>query len=210
MGSSRLVDGDGLVLDASSGLNLLGTACAAEVLRALPHTVFIADKAAAEVGRDPVTGAPGADALSRLAAQKLIRIVSLSDLAYETYLRLVAVPSPDSLDDGEAATLAHAIDTGVVPVLDERKATRIAAGLRVASPVCSLDLLSHPALALALGAAGVADAVHSALRYARMRVPEDFRPWVLGMIDAERLRTCSSIPKRWLSSRAPMTQEGRE
>lgn len=204
MGPSRLVNGAALVLDASSGLNLLGTGRAAEILRALPHEVFVADKAAAEIGRDPITGAPGAVALDRLATQGLIRVVSLSDPAYDTYLRLVAAASPDGLDDGEAATLAHAADAGAVPVLDERKATRVAAGLRAASPVCSLDLLSHPALAGAIGVAGLADAVHSALRHARMRVPEGFRPWVLGLIDAERLRGCSSIPKRWLSSDAPI------
>lgn len=210
MGPSRLVDGTALVLDASSGLNLLGTGRAAEVLRALPHEVLVAEKAAAEIGRDPITGAPGTVALDRLAAEGLIRVVPLSDPAYETYLRLVAAPSPDGLDDGEAATLAHAADAGAVPVFDERKATRIAAGLPVAPPVCSLDLLSHPALAAALGAAGLADAVHSALHHAKMRVPEGFRPWVLGMIDAERLRGCSSVPRRWLSGGAPTAEEGRE
>ena len=207
MGPSRLVDGTALVLDASSGLNLLGTGRAAEVLRALPHEVLVTDKAAAEIGRDPITGTPGAVVLSGLATEGLIRLVPLSDPAYDTYLRLVAAPSPDGLDDGEAATLAHAADAGAVPVLDERKATRIAAGLRVAPPVCSLDLLSHPALAGALGASGLADAVHSALHHAKMRVPEGFRSWVLGMIDAERLRGCSSIPKRWLSDRASTDQQ---
>lgn len=210
MGPSRLVDGTTLVLDASSGLNLLGTGRAAEVLCALPHEVLVTDKAAAEIGRDPITGASGAVALSGLAAQGLVRIVPLSNPAYDIYLRLVAAPSPDGLDDGEAATLAHAADMGAVPVLDERKATRIAGGLPVAAPVCSLDLLSHPALAGALGAAGLADAVHSALRHANMRVPDGFRPWVLGMIGPERLRVCSSIPKRWLSGRAPAAEEGRD
>ena len=209
MGPSRLVDGTALVLDASSGLNLLGTGRAAEVLRALPHEVLVTDKAAAEIGRDPITGTPGAVVLSGLAAERLIRIVPLSDPAYDTYLCLVAALSPDGLDDGEAATLAHAADVGAVPVLDERKAIRIAAGLPVAPPVCSLDLLSHPVLARVLGAAGLADAVHSALRHAKMRVPEGFRPWVLGMIDAERLRVCSSIPPRWLLRPAPAAEDGR-
>ena len=210
MGPSRLVDGGALVLDASSGLNLLGTARAADILRVLPYEILVVDKAAAEIGRDPITGAPGAAALDRLAAQRLIRIVSLSDPAYDTYLGLVAAPSPEGLDDGEAATLAHAMDIGAVPVLDERKATRIAAGLRVASPVCSLDILSHPAPAGALGAASLANAVYSALHHAKMRVPENFRHWVLGMIDTERLRGCSSIPKRWLPDRTSTAEEGRE
>lgn len=143
MSLSRLVNGASLVLDASSGLNLLGTGCAAEILRALPHEVVVTDKALYEIERDPLTGTPGSFVMEQLRAAGLLRVVNLSEPAYACYLSLVGAPSPDGLDDGEAATVAHAIDVGAAPVLDERKATRIAGSLCSSTPVCTLDLIAH-------------------------------------------------------------------
>lgn len=206
MSPSRLVDGSPLVLDASACLNLLGTGRAAELLRILPNEAAITETAAGEIGRDPLRDAPGSVALGELAATGLLRAVPLSAAAYNHYLSLVGAPSPDGLDDGEAATVAHAADTGAVPVIDEKKATRIAGPLCLLAPVCTLDLLSHPLVLAELGEAGAADAVHSALLRARMRVPESFRSWTVRLIGAERLRACSSIPKRWLE--APAAEGG--
>ena len=199
MGPSCLVDGDSsLVLDASSGLNLLGTGCAADVLRVLRRDAVITAQAADEVGRDPLTNEPGRDALERLASAGLLRVVRLSIPAYEHYLALVSAPSPDGLDDGEAATVAHAAEVQGIPVLDERKDTRIASPLCAQAPACTLDLLSHWLVLDLMGTAAVADAVHSALLHARMRVPVFFRPWVIQLLGVDRLRMCSSIPQRWL------------
>src|SRR3712207_8487184 len=44
--------------------------------------------------------------------------------AYEVFLGLVSAPSPEGLDDGEAATVAHAAEAHGVAVLDERKGDR--------------------------------------------------------------------------------------
>ncbi|MGG5822033.1 hypothetical protein [Falsiroseomonas sp. HW251] len=154
--------------------------------------------AAREVGRDPLAGTPGDVALRRLQTAGLLRFAALSEAAYLHYLDLVGAPSPDGLDDGEAATVAYAVEVGAVPVLDERKGTRIAIPLCASPPICTLDLLSHPRLRTELGDAALADAVHSALRHARMRVPQEFRTWVLDLLGAERLRECSSVPKRWV------------
>lgn len=202
MSLSRLVDGVSLVLDASSGLNLLGTGCAAEILRVLPHELVVTEGAFNEIERDPLSGAPGSVVLEQLMAAGLVSVVRLSEPAYNRYLSLVGAPSPDGLDDGEAATVAHAVDVGAVPVLDERKATRIAGFLCPLTPVCSLDLIAHPFMLEQLGETAVANAVYSALLHARMRVPEAFRPWVLSLVGAERLTACSSIPKRWLKAAA--------
>lgn len=198
MSLSRLVDGVSLVLDASSGLNLLGTGCAAEILRVLPHELVITEGAFGEVERDPLTGGPGSVVLEQLIAAGLLRVVRLSEPAYDRYLSLAGGPSPDGLDDGEAATVAHAIDVGAAPVLDERKATRIAGFLCASTPVCTLDLIAHSLVLKQLGEAAVANAVYSALLHARMRVQPLFRSWVVSLIGAERLRGCASFPRRWL------------
>ncbi len=203
MGPSRLVDINAtLVLDASSGLNLLGTGRAADVLCVFRREFLITAQAAAEVDRDPLTNEPGQAALERLSGAGLLCTVQLSMPAYEHYLALVSAPSPDGLDDGEAATVAHAAEIGGVPVLDERKGTRLASPLCAQAPACTLDILSHALVLDLLGKDGVADAIYSALLHARMRVPVFFRPWVVQLVGPDRLLSCSSIPRRWLAAEA--------
>jgi predicted nucleic acid-binding protein len=199
---SRLADSTSpLVLDASSGLNLLATGQAAAVLQALRRELVITVQAAKEVTRDPLTGAPAQAALERLAKDRLLCSVRLSPKAYECFLGLVSVPSSDALDDGEAATLAHAAEVGGIPVLDERKATRLALPLCAEAPVCTLDILSHQSVIDMLGITSVTDAIYSALFHARMRIPETFRPWVIQLVGTDRLRGCSSVPQRWLATK---------
>jgi len=200
---SRLVDGaEPLILDASSALNLLGSGRAADILRALGRGAVMLEEAAEEVHRDPLGGGPGAAAIGALAGAGLLRVAPLSPAGYAVFVGLVAAAPPDGLDDGEAATAAHAADGGGVPVLDEKKGTRIASALPAPAPVCTLDLLSHPRVAAALRGGELADAVHSALLHARMRVPAPFRPWVLGLVGAARLRGCASVPRRWFEPRS--------
>jgi len=199
---SRLADRDRvLVLDASTTLNLLGTGCAAPVLRLIGRDVVMADMAAEEVRRDPLTGAPGQPAVAALEAAGLLRRVSLSNAGYTTYLALVGATEPmDSLDDGEAVTVAHALDINATVLVDERKATRIARALMPSRlALCTLDLLSCPAVTAGLGDARVADMVSSALMCARMRVPEPFRSWVIETVGLERLRKCTSVSRSWLA-----------
>jgi hypothetical protein len=140
--------------------------------------------------------------MAALEAAGLLRRVSLSDAGYIAYLSLVGAAAPaDSLDDGEAATVAHALDTGAIPLMDERKAARIGQALMPSRPtLCTLDLLSWPVVTTELGAVRVADMVLSALACARMRVPAPFRAWVIRTVGLERLRGCPTVPRSWLAS----------
>lgn len=203
LGPSRLADGDApLVLDASSGLNLLGTGRAAAILRVFRRKFLITAQAAGEVDRDPLTNGSGQAALERLFGAGLLYPAQLSMPGYEHYLALVSAPSPGGLDDGEASTVAHAAEIGGIPVLDERKGTRLASPLCAQAPACTLDILSHTLVLNQLGESDVAEAVHSALLHARMRVPAFFRPWVMQLLGPDRLLSCSSIPRRWLTAQA--------
>ncbi|HWX51540.1 MAG TPA: hypothetical protein VNZ61_26140 [Roseomonas sp.] len=203
LGPSRLPDAKTtLVLDASAALNLLGSGRPGDVLRVLGHDAVIVEEAAGEVERDPF-GGPGAAAIAALAGTGLLRIAPLSSTAYERFTDLVAAPSPDGLDDGEAATIAHAFDIGAAALLDERKAERVARATVRSLPVfTTLDLLSSPLLEAALGSGAVADLVFSALRHARMRVPQPFRSWVIGLVGPDRICECPSIPRGWLAAPA--------
>lgn len=203
MSPSRLTDRDeALVLDASTILNLLGTSHAGAILHLVRRDVVMVDQAADEVLRDPWTNASGQAAVAAFETAGLLRKMSLSDTGYATYLSLVGAAEPsDSLDDGEAATVAHALDTDATALLDERKATRIAQVLMPSRPaLCTLDLLSCPIVAAEFGAARMTELVLSALLRARMRVPAPFRAWVIETVGLERLRGCASIPRSWLVS----------
>jgi len=109
---------------------------------------------------------------------------------------LVAGAASETLDDGEAATIAYAAEQGAVVILDERKGTRICAtrfpnlGL-----ISTLDVLLHPKVREALGNDALADAVFAALRDARMAVFPCHRDEVLQLIGSERAVRCLSLSK---------------
>jgi predicted nucleic acid-binding protein len=116
-----------LVLDASVVINLLGSGRPADVLRLLGRQTVVEERALAEVRRDPSNGRPAQEALNALQMAGLIRCERLSRQGYPSFLALTGAAPPDDLDDGEAATIAHADDIAATPVLDDKKAARICA-----------------------------------------------------------------------------------
>lgn len=100
----------------------------------------------------------------------------------------------DSLDDGEAATLAFAHNHGLTAAIDEKKATRIAAeryaSLRL---VTTVDILAYDPVQTRLGGPALADAMFRALRFARMQVQERQFDWVAQVIGPENVQICSTL-----------------
>jgi Predicted nucleic acid-binding protein, contains PIN domain len=183
-----------LVIDASVAINLLGTGNPADLLRMLQRKVLIDEVALNEVTSDPYTKCSGRDAMETLARTGLIFPARLSDLAFETFLELTGATPPDDLGDGEAATLSQAFDIGAVPVIDERKATRIAVLRRPKHPILhTIDLLGCSTIAAALSKRELGDVIYAALTHARMRVPIECRDWVCNMIGLERAKSCPSL-----------------
>jgi predicted nucleic acid-binding protein len=189
--SSCLADARGdLILDTSVIINLSASGVAAEVLGALPHRRWMVDMAAAEVRRDSRNGRSDVDVLSGLTAQGSVNIVTLDQAGLHVFESLVV-----ALDDGEAATIAAAVRQQAVAVIDERKARRICAEeFPDIAHATSIDVFSHPAVVQILGANRLADAVHAALKQARMSVRPDQRDWIIELIGNERAAECSSIP----------------
>ena len=124
-----------LVIDASVVINLLGTGKPADLLGMLNRRVNIDELALNEVTSDPLNKLPGRDAVEALLRSGLISSGRLSALAFEVFLELTGATPPDDLGDGEAATIAQSFDIGAVPVIDERKATRIALSMRPTHPI---------------------------------------------------------------------------
>ena len=186
---------DAVVVDTSVAINLNATGCAAPLLGALPFGLVLTDSVAAELRQDRRSGRNDAGLLASLIQAGLIRVVSLGDAGQQMFASLVIGPASDTLDDGEASTLAYAAEHDLRPVIDERKALRICVRrfprLR---PMSTVDLLMQSGVLAALGREGLADAVFQALRAARMRVPPAQVAWVVRLIGAERAALCPSLP----------------
>ena len=187
-----------LVIDASVAINLLGTGRPADVLKMLNRKVIVDELALKEVTRDPFNNLPGGEAMGALLRSGLISSAQLSASAFELlFLALTGAHPPDDLGDGEAATIAQAFDIEAVPVIDERKATRVALSLRPKHPILhTIDILGCSAVMEALSPQELGDLIYSALFHARMRVPIHCREWVCAMIGPERARSCPSLGSR--------------
>ena len=181
-----------LVIDASVAINLLGTGRPADLLRILGHRVIIEETTYKEVDRNPFNGNSGHDSLDDLVSKGLLHLERLSNEGYELFLELTGANPPNDLGDGEAATIAHAIITGGIPLLDEKKGSRIARerGLAVIS---TLDLFRSQQILGTMRKEDLADTIYAALINARMRVPPDHRRWIVDLIGVERAASCSCL-----------------
>jgi predicted nucleic acid-binding protein len=188
-------DHEVLVIDASVAINLLGTGKPADLLRMVNRKILIDDLALKEVTSDPFSKLPGPEAIGALVRSDLILPVQLSASAFRvSFLELTGACPPDDLGDGEAATIAQSFDIGAIPVIDERKATRIALSLRPRHPILNtIDILGCPVVTAGLSPQELGDLIYAALFHARMRVPVSCRDWVCAMIGPERAQSCPSI-----------------
>jgi len=95
-----------------------------------------------------------------------------------------------------------AISLGACAVIDERKATSLAARRLTALEVCSTcDLLMGPEVRDMLGETGHADALFAALTQARMRVPDSHAATIVKLL-GDRAASCLSIPARFRGARS--------
>ncbi|MGF6610208.1 hypothetical protein OKW45_005130 [Paraburkholderia sp. WSM4175] len=167
--SSKFPDGP-LVLDASVLFNLLGTGIPKELLEALDVPCWVEERTAAEVRRMPGQRAESAP-LQPLLDAGCLKLCRMPGQAYETYLSLLSGPSTDTLDDGESAAIAMAVDGLGSVVLDDKKARRIlAARFPGLTSGTSLSLMVEAAHRAAWTAQKLCDVVTMARNVSRMAV----------------------------------------
>ncbi|WP_146006681.1 hypothetical protein [Bradyrhizobium forestalis] len=186
----------GLVADASVMINLNATARAADIMKAVPNPFSITENAAAELKAGSQKGYRDHEQLLELIDAGLIRRAPLSGPGMAVYESLIDGSARQTLDDGEAATIAYAKEISGIALIDERKARSLCAsqypGFLAA---CTVEFLMHDAIALAIGVQAQADALLSALNGARMHVPSEHLERLRTMIGPERAALCSSLPK---------------
>jgi len=183
-----------LVVDASVIISLNATGCAEIILGALPHSAAVVDIVVDEIRGGLRRGRQDAAKLDKLIESKLLHVVELGPRGLLRFESLVVGDAGDTLDDGEAATVAYAEEAGARALIDERKARRLATVRYPAIPIgCTLDLLACDSVGKVLGPADIADAIHNALVGARMRVLHEHLDWVVKLIGDQRAAGCPSL-----------------
>src|SRR5580704_9763337 len=160
-----------IIIDASAAINLNATGCASKILAHLPNTVIIPEIVLEELKRGASRGRGDGMQTQQLIDEGLLKCEPLSDAGLAHFEHLVVGAAVDTLDDGEAATIAHAIEQNGVALIDERKAVRIC-GERFPSLQlgATVDIFTHPDIQSGLGKNLLQAAVVRALTVARMRV----------------------------------------
>lgn len=199
--SSWLNGAASLVGDASVWINLVATGRADEILRSSPVEFVITTTALGELENGRAKGRQTAAEVAKLIEAGLVREVSLSSTEEAVFLGLVAGPTSLTLDDGEAATIAYALDSGTVALIDERKATDLCADRYPALTVLSTtDLLLADPIASSFRGDDLRECLFLALTVARMRVPDRHLARVCDILGPDRCRECRSLPAAWRQS----------
>lgn len=182
-----------LIADASVVIGLNASGHAGRIVELSRSRVIVPDNAGNELAIGARFGHDDGAQLDALVAQGLVERMMLDRTALATYEALIDGTYGDTLDDGEAATIAIAVRHGGVAVLDERKARRMCAQhFPTIVQGCTAQWLLGAA---ALGRVAHAEAMVNALQKGRMRVPSEFLNDVLGLIGQQAAGTCPSLPR---------------
>ncbi len=185
-----------LVADTSAAINLIATGCAPDIIRALPVKVVAVDAVTGELELGRSRGRREADRFNELVIAGLVQVVQLGDTGAEYFESLVIGTAAETLDDGEAATIAYALEQQGTALLDEKKATRLCTTrFPTLSLGCTTDILLHPDVLGQLGEELMGNALFNALHIARMRVLLEHLDDVVRLIGKERAAICPSLPR---------------
>ena len=200
--SSFLSDpGAPVVTDASVIINLVATRTAAEIVAAFPNRFLATTNVRRELWEGRGRGHGSWAGLNALIVDGSIEPVELQRSEERVYRSLVEGEAKETLDDGEAATIAYAVGRGAIALIDECKARRICSErfpeLRLAS---TADVLLHGLVKEGLGEEGQGDAIFRALRDAKMQVvPRCRMQELVRRIGPDRAAACRSLPE-WARS----------
>ncbi|SEI15010.1 hypothetical protein SAMN05216228_102888 [Rhizobium tibeticum] len=183
-----------LVVDSSVIINLNATGRASDIVRAFGVTLCASTVVRDELFIDRFNGRDDAGLARALADERLLEFLPFDDDGELIFASLVTGSADQTLDDGEAATLALGLVHGRTVVIDERKALRIAADRFAAMQViATADILCSDLILSTFGREQVADLVFNGLTGARMGIPERHHGFVSEIL-GPRIAACRSLP----------------
>lgn len=186
---------EALIADASVIINLVASGCAEQLISAIPNRISVVEDIIGELDRGMANGHEEAVVLRHLTDCNFVDVVALSECDLELYEKLVCGSAAATLDDGEAATLAYCVGSNAIPLIDERKATRICReNYPFLKPASSVDVFLLAAEHPDFGNGRVGTALFNALRYGRMRVMQHQLDWVVAQIGEDLATQCTSLP----------------
>jgi predicted nucleic acid-binding protein len=182
-------------LDTSAVINLNASGLAPEIVRALAREIVVVDEVAWDLDKGMASGRRDAERLQELVAAGLVRRASLGEAGANHFEWLSIGAGEDTLDDGEAATIALAAELGCAAMLDEAKGRRLCKARHPSVPLLgSIEMFTHPGVQRCLGER-LGDALYGALTTARMHVLPEFHAWVVGVLGPDRTTLCKSLPR---------------
>ena len=185
-----------ITADASTVINLNATARARDIARASGFRFLVVDVVQAELDSGRRHGHDDSALLDALLVDEVFELVRLNALGMQLFEELVVGPAIQTLDDGEAATIAYALSANTIAAIDERKATTICLQRYPQLALYStIDILSQPEVLDQLGRDELSSAVFRALIHGRMRVPPQNLDWAVELIGVERAQACRSLSR---------------
>ena len=182
-----------VALDTSAVINLNATGHAPAILRALAREIIVVDEVAYDLSKGIATGRRDAEHLEQLVAAGLIRRAALGEPGKAFFEWLSIGAGDDTLDDGEAATIALAAELGCAAMVDESKGRRLCKSRHSSVPlVGSIEIFTQADVRRELGDR-LGEALYGALTVARMHVLSDHHAWVLEVLGPERAALCTSL-----------------
>ena len=187
-----------IVIDASVIINLIATKESARIISAFPNPFVVTESVLRELCNGNTKGHSCGQQLARLIGDGVLEQVRLRSTDYYVYRSLVEGGLELTLDDGEASTIAYAVGSNGIALIDEHKARQICASrfptLRIAS---TAELLLHNSVTERLSESAQGDVIFLALRDARMHVPRHLLGGIVERIGGNRASLCPSLPRSY-------------
>lgn len=160
-----------LVLDTSVWINLLATGRADAIVESLASPIYVPEQVLGELKLDPATRRPFVTDSHPVLAISRTSLVTLSGAELDTFMDLVGAEAPDRLGDGEAASIAVALNRNYRLGVDERKANRILRErFNSIRTFRSTDIINHSSLCSVLGRDIAVECYDLAVKYGRMHI----------------------------------------
>lgn len=184
------------MVDSSALISLISCDCASDVASALSPPIIASELVIEELVEGLEVGHNHSPHIDRLKERQLLKTEALDDSSAILYRSLVDGTTLRTLDDGEAATIALAIQLHATAVIDERKARSLCRErFPELSIVSTAELLLEKRVRETLGDR-YANAWTCALVKGRMRVPVQLIDEVVKIVGVETARKCSCLPLR--------------